>query len=110
MREKIGKKWEGLDVWADTRYPYIVLPATETASKEYQEKYKIKTSKVATQFDGNYSGKWDDVEVNPIYGDVAYEYDTIVECYSYTFEEYIEMFHNEFIHTTYRFKFYKSIY
>ena len=89
---KDWEEWKGLDVWADTRYPYMVLPATETASKEYQEKYKIKTSKVLTQFDGNYSGKWDDVEVNPIYGDVAYEYDTIIECFSYTFEEYLEMF------------------
>jgi len=82
----------GLNVWDDSRYPYMVLPATEAASVEYKEKYKIKTSKVLTQFDGNYSGKWDDVEVNQIYGNVTYEYDTIVECFSYTFEEYLEMF------------------
>jgi len=81
-----------LGYWDDGRYPYMILPATEANNSEYQKKYKIRTSRILSLFDTNYSGKWDKVKINPIYEDNHYEYDTIVECFSYSFDDYIEMY------------------
>jgi radical SAM superfamily enzyme YgiQ (UPF0313 family) len=86
------KLYYRLGYWSDGRYPYMVLPATEANKDEYQEQYKIKTSKILSHFDTNYSRKWDLIEINPLYDDNHYEYDTFVECFSYSFDDYVEMF------------------
>jgi hypothetical protein len=86
------KLYYRLGYWDGDRYPYMVLPATEANKDEYQEQYKIKTSKILSHFDTNYSNKWDTIEINPLYDDNHYEYDTFVECFSYSFDDYIEMF------------------
>jgi hypothetical protein len=81
-----------LGYWDDGRYPYMILPATEANNSDYQRKYKIVTSRILSHFDTNYSGKWDHIKINPLYDTLHYEYDTIVECFSYSFDDYIEMF------------------
>lgn len=86
------KLYYKLGYWDDTRYPYMILPATEANDPEYQKKYQIKTSQVLSHLDTNYSGKWDDIKINPLYDTLHYEYDTMVECFSYSFDDYIEMF------------------
>ena len=85
------KLYYKLGYWNDGRYPYMILPATEANDPDYQAQYKIKTAKILSHFDTNYSGKWDTVVLNPLYEDVHYEYDTIVESFSYSFDDYIEM-------------------
>lgn len=84
-----GQPWQN---FRDGRFPYMILPATESASPVYQRKYGIKTARVATFFDNNYQFDPAIDKPNLLYENHHYEYDTIIECFSYTFEEYIEMF------------------
>lgn len=84
-----GQPWQN---FRDGRFPYMILPATESASPAYQRKYGIKTAKVATFFDTNFQFDPAIDKPNLLYENHHYEYDTIIECFSYTFEEYIEMF------------------
>ena len=84
-----GQAWQN---FRDGRFPYMILPATESASPAYQRKYGIKTAKVATFFDTNFQFDPAIDKPNLLYENHHYEYDTIIECFSYTFEEYIEMF------------------
>lgn len=81
-----------LGYWDGSRFPYMVLPATEVNSIDYRNKYKIKTSKVLSYFDTTHSEKLNQTTINPLYGDLHYEYETIIECFSYSFEEYLEMY------------------
>lgn len=86
------KLYQRLGYWEDGRYPYMILPATEIAKPEYQKQYKIKTSKVMTRLDTNHGGRWDNYQINPLFGSYHYEYETIIECFSYTFDDFIEMY------------------
>lgn len=78
-----------LNYWEDIRYPYMILPATEAADPEYQRKYEIVTAPVVSKMDSNF-GCDDDVQ-DTIYSNQVLEYETIIQCYSYTIDEYVEM-------------------
>ena len=81
--EKIGGVWD----WS--RGPLTVLPGTELADKFYRSMYKIKTVNIGvTENDDN------DVKIisKCVLGNYRSPQEVVVECYSFTREEWKEMF------------------
>jgi radical SAM superfamily enzyme YgiQ (UPF0313 family) len=73
--------------WGMRRHDYMFLPDSELTSKDYIEKYKIKLVEVYTD-----SGDEDGQEnLYKMYRNKKSYFKTLVECFSYTHEEFLEM-------------------
>lgn len=76
-----------LRTYSTWRYDYMFLPDSDLNSEEYKKEYKIET--VETFFDIN-DDDGNDFEES-LYKNKKTSFKTIISCYSYTREEYLEM-------------------
>jgi hypothetical protein len=73
--------------WGSYRHDYMFLPDSDLNSKEYKEKYDIKTVEVFTDIADE-----DGIDnINSLYKGRQSHFRTILSCYSYTEEELKEM-------------------